>query len=64
MSPLSELGRFSGQTKPLPSKSRPRRSQKCKSTASTAVLALVLNGLSHHLLLGGIARSHVLVALQ
>ena len=29
----------------------PRRSQKCKSTASNSIVALVLNGLMHHLLL-------------
>ena len=29
----------------------PRRSQKCKSTASNSIVALVLTGLMHHLLL-------------
>ena len=39
-----------GQAKPPPAQKQHRRSQRCKSTASKAVLALALNDLTHHLL--------------
>ena len=42
---------FFGRTKPLPSKSRPRCSQSCKSTASNSVVVQVLNDSTCHLLL-------------